>query len=369
MKVGIITQPLGRNYGGILQNWALQQIILRLGHRPVNITYYGISWKSRIYNYWYSLFSYIIKHAIRHPRRKQAFKPWVSTPYSTLRKFVAKNIKKTQFMPLITSDVLLKNGITTLILGSDQIWRPKYNEGYLDIMFCNGIDPKSEINCFTYAASFGSGAWEYSREETLLATKNITKFKSISVREESGVGLCKKYLNASSKQVLDPTLLLNKQDYNKFVNSRTLSNIPDDCIGVYFLDFNEDKKQIVNIVCQELKKRPYYFGVKQGKNGEYQAIEEWLSTYNKCPFIVTDSFHGTVFSIIYHIPFISVANIKRGIDRFQSVLSIVKLTDRLVFEGDKPKTVNCTINWDKVDSQIEMLREQSISFLTDNINS
>lgn len=369
MKVGIITQPLGRNYGGILQNWALQQILLRMGHHPITIVYQGMPEMSYIYNYCRSLLAYAVKHVIRHPYRDQSLLPWKTPPYSNLRKFISKHILKTKFIPTISSDALLKIGINNLILGSDQIWRPQYNEGYLDIMFCNGIKHESKLNCISYAASFGCDEWEYSEEETSIARKNMTKFNAISVREATAVNLCKNHLGVESIQVLDPTLLLSKDDYDKLVKRQALKNIPYDCIGVFFLDHNEEKNRIVDNVCKIFGKKPYYFGVKIDKDNEYQGVEDWLASFTKCPFIITDSFHGTVFSIIYKTPFISIANQKRGLDRFRSLLSIVDMNDRLYLGGNQiiENIVNRNIDWSSVDSKIYTFKKRSLSYLEHNL--
>lgn len=370
MKIGIITQPLGRNYGGMLQNWALQRVLLSMGHRPMTIIYQGLPKKYRIYNYWRLIFAYFVKQIIRHPRRNESMLPWETPPYSYMIKFVNTRIKKTNYIPIISSDTLKKRGLKTLILGSDQIWRPKYNEGFLDIMFCENIKPESQIKCIAYAASFGSEEWEFSKEETKIALRNIAKFSSISVREATAVNLCRDYLGREAIQVLDPTLLLSQDDYNALVNQQILNNIPDECIGVYFLDSNNQKLSIVENICDTIGNQAYYFGTKRKNGGsEYQGIEEWLASFNKCKFIITDSFHGMVFSIIYHKPFIAIANIKRGVDRFQSLLSLFNLNNRLMFEGDKidKDSMLENIDWIVIDEKLRKLKSQSLSFLEQNL--
>lgn len=371
MKIGIVTQPLGRNYGGILQNWALQQVLIKIGHRPVTILYQGIPCRKKYYNHLRSILAFIVKNAILHPRRGETLLPWQSPPYSNLKRFVSRRIKQTAFMSDVSSAELKKNNIQTVILGSDQIWRPAYNVGYLDIMFCKDIALQTNIKCFTYAASFGTDDWEFTAEETMMAQSNIKKFASISVRERSGIDLCKRYLDADATQVLDPTLLLSKNEYNLLVKGRRKDPLPTGFVGVYLLDVTPEKKKIVEFVSRLLGMTPIYFGIKDAKTNEYQSVEDWLSAFEKSSFIITDSFHGTVFSLIYHRPFLSIANIQRGKERFDSLLSMVNLTDRIVtnYKELREDSIKSVIDWTIVDNLINNYRTQSVSYLVSNIDS
>ena len=116
------------------------------------------------------------------------------------------------------------------IVGSDQVWRPRYCKktlmnNFLD--FTNGINVKR----LSYAASFGVDSWEFTKDETTKCAELIKTFNAISVREASAVDLCKQYLGVESKQVLDPTLLLSSEDYINMYYSRE-ENIYNDYIAV-----------------------------------------------------------------------------------------------------------------------------------------
>ena len=134
MKIGIITQPLMNNYGGILQNYALQQILINLGHKPVTI-----DCRPRNTLFWYlivqckTLLLYFIPSKRRH---FQKFKPSVERK-EQMTEFVTKHIVTTKRIQRISSRIIKQYKLDALISGSDQVWRPAYNK--LDNTFAAGL--------------------------------------------------------------------------------------------------------------------------------------------------------------------------------------------------------------------------------------
>lgn len=370
MKIGILTQPIGRNYGGILQNWALQQILIREGHQPVTITHQGEIRKHKFLFDIRDVAAYCVKHIIHHPTRRENKLPWDHSPFKRLRGFAKKHIKQTRYMPVINAHLLKEHNITTLIIGSDQTWRPKYNGQYLNLMYADFLMDNS-INTFSYAASFGTGTWEYPEEQTLMVRKAIKKFKAISVREKSGVNLCKKYLGREAIHVLDPTLLLNESDYKELIPKKIFSCLPPDYVAVYILDLTDEKKAIVNDICNKLGLTPLYFGNTESDGKNLVSVEYWLAALMKSSFVITDSFHGTVFSINFHKPFISLINHNRGADRFNSVLELfnMKKRSRDIVEGELTISdiLKDNIDWSDVDIILDKARKDSLKYLKDNL--
>lgn len=366
MKIGILTQPLASNYGGILQNYALQTVLKRLGHNPYTI-YYG---QNRVIDWLNVWLRYIVKQIIRHPNRR--LKPLGYTKFINkcncphIIDFVKNHINTTHHIGQhIKSSKLASYKFDAYIVGSDQTWRPRYNLGHqLYNMFLDFTQKEHNIKRIAYAASFGVDEWEYNNLQTQKCSKLIKYFDAVSVREESGTTLSKRYLNIDATHLLDPTLLLSADDYRSVVNESNTPN-PDGDVLVYILDLTEEKKSIVNNFCSKNNCKPFYVGVRN-LDGTYPSIESWLKGFDTAKYVITDSFHGSVFSIIFNKPFISIGNESRGMSRFNSLLSIFNLEDRLV----SPSTIVDTIpipNWENVNAIKKQWQTKSIEFLVDNL--
>lgn len=360
MRIGILTQPLSRNYGGILQNYALQQVLREMGHEPYTFDLGLYTWKD-----WLIItIKCIIKKIIgisctfpEYPSRRR-------NQEKILRKFVTKHI--TLAPPRCkrpTKKQILKYKFQAIIVGSDQVWRPQYNypieKMFLD--FTHGLDLKR----IAYAASFGTSEWEYKEKQTKNCMLLAQNFDAISVREDSGVELCEKYLNVSATHVLDPTMLLTKDDYNKLIADIPIST--ENYLFAYILDENENKTSFITKIAREKRLTPIIIGAdKELKDSD--SIEKWLAYFRDAKFIVTDSFHGTVFSIIYNKDFIVIKNEKRGVNRVKSLLSIFDLNFNILDENNLSNIVDSKeFNWANLNFKIDSLKLASSQFLLKNL--
>lgn len=315
MKIGIYTQPLQCNYGGILQNYALQRVLLDLGHDPITIDYDPHMLTAPL---WLCILSWIKNILLLFiPGKKSKFFKY---PTYVKREQWAKDFIKTHINTTIqchrpTQEMLLENEIDAIIVGSDQVWRPKYNNYITDSFL--GFTEKLNIIRIAYAASFGSSKWEFSKSQTTLCSCLAPKFRAISVREESGVTLCQNKLNIHADFVLDPTLLLNKDQYLDLTKDIPIRN--EKILVAYILDGNSISVSQCERIAQEKNLTLVYFtaGVES-----YKTIPEWLSLFRDASYIITDSFHGTVFSIIFEKEFKCIQNKSRGNARFESLLAL-----------------------------------------------
>ena len=253
---------------------------------------------------------------------------------------------------------LVRNGIDTVVVGSDQVWRPEFMN--VKISFCGGFD-FSRIKVLSYAASFGFDKWIYNSAETDFARKNISKFSGISVREDSAVKLCDKYLLAKAQHVLDPTMLLNKIQYLQMCNIKG-----EKYIFCYLLGYkdNANIKFISNIQKRlEIRvKHIYLTNNKLLKRFRFQdTIQNWLSLICNSQLVITDSFHGTVFSIIFNKPFYVLLNNNGGNSRIFSLLKIFGLENRVI--QSQNEIIDENIDWDNVNSELEKWKEKSLYFL------
>lgn len=355
MKIGILTQHFLLNYGGIIQNFALQQVLVKLGHDPLTFEHDTCYSRTR----WFL-------RTIKHILRTRSFRNLPVFPIYKGRignknfiKFVLKNIKSvpvTDFVPSLTAHY----GIDAYVVGSDQVWRPAFNLGpRLGNMFLNFADDK--VKKLSYAASFGCKEWEYTKEQEKTCSKLAKRFDAISVREASAVDLCKNHFGIDVSLVLDPTLLLNREDYEKVCN-----NIPkkDKHIFVYSLVVGESVMSVASKL-SEAKGLPIVVKEAGGKVKKEDTIEDWFAEFRDADYVVTDSFHGMVFSIIFNKPFYIVMNPSGGNDRYLSLLSQLGLMARIVSDDLQP--VYSGIDWSDVNHRLIELRKASIDFLKTNL--
>ena len=358
MRVGIVTQPLEMNYGGILQNWALQQVLKRLGHEPITIdAFQRYSTPHYLYNYAYSVYRHMRGH--NYPPKPTRY-------YGALRKellgqFIEKNIDKTKVMWEYKRSVVRKYRLEALVVGSDQVWRVGYNRKYIEDMFLRFADglPLKRV---AYAASFGLDEWTYNEEQTASCAALAKKMDAISVREESGVELCREHFGLEAKCVLDPTLLLDAEGYNDIIDHNWDSKEP--YLAVYCLDITPAKEAFIKQLAEErgLSVRIFSAGWKSSL-----TIGEWLAMLKNASMVITDSFHGTVFSILFSRDFYSLCNPKRGNTRIAGLLEQMELQGRMVSDIAPEEPANRGIEWSRVHSKLDSMRKDSISFLRANL--
>lgn len=369
MKIGIITQRIGRNYGGTIQNYALQTILKRLGHDPVTL----------MLNRPKPSFIRTFIHAVVDPILRLVGKNvplFFSTKvadliYSRTQKFVDENICIVYLNKKDFRKYAVNQCLEAFVVGSDQVWRPKYNDS-LEISFLGFVEDL-KLKKIAYAASFGVDEWEYNDNETLRCSKLAAKFDDISVREASAVELCKKYLSVDSIHVLDPTMLLSKEDYCKLLKREKY--YASKSLFAYLLDDNIEKRTIIEQIALKRGLKVVYFmpqklysnlqNAAEIPDATYRPIEEWLAGFNECEYVVCDSFHGSVFSIIFNKPFTIIENSNRGNTRFDSLLNLFHLEDRMYNSKNIDKID--LIDWNDINRIIEYNKQKSLSFLRDNL--
>lgn len=374
MKIGIYTLPLNYNYGGLLQAYALQAVLERMGHEVVVIDRPYIK-KVNIFNHPRELLrrlktKYICNKNIRIFNESYEYKVYPAIEVNT-RKFI------NQYIHHITIDnpnLLSKNNFDAIVVGSDQIWRAgilgnsknRYNS-FLE--FAKDWDCKR----IAYAPSFGVDTWEYSDDETKVCQRLIKSFDAISVREQSGIKLCKEHLYVDAKRVLDPTLLLTKEDYIKLFHQFTFSNQRQEKLMAYILDESDWKMRIVNTCATQLNIKAFKVNSKADdiwapiEERIQPPVEDWIRGFRDSDYIVTDSFHACVFSIIFGKPFLVIGNKNRGMTRFISLLEIFGLEDRLVdsdFNGKLPQS-----SIEDAQLKLKILSQESIAWLKDAIEN
>lgn len=378
MKIGIITQPLAVNYGGLLQNYALQQTLLRLGHEVYTIN------RNNLPSIYIAPLPQRLKYSINQWIKFFIGRPTYSLYWDHCRitkhcaSFVQKNIRTTDKFKTQEEllDIVRQYNFEGYISGSDQVWRPCYSENiYNDFLdFCQNIKGVKRI---AYAASFGVSDWEFNEEQTQECKRLINLFDAVSVREDSGIHLCKDYFDVDALHVLDPTLLLEKEDYIKLAEEMK-EPISSGELFCYILDNNQEIEVAIKCIASKLSWEAFEVKAKKNKFvrkwGEkirdyiIPSPTKWLRAFMDAKMVFTDSFHGCVFSIIFNKPFWVIGNKERGNARFDSLLKLFNLEERRVDITILDNIdLNAPIDWDKVNKIKREWQKKSLKFLTDNL--
>lgn len=269
----------------------------------------------------------------------------------------------------------INNNLDAVVVGSDQIWRPKYVSCIYDF-YLNGVN--DSIKKIAYAASFGVKFWEYTNEQTHRCAELIRKFSYVSVREQSGVKLIHENLgkDVCVDWVLDPTLLLTMADYSGLINDRPANAYRQ--LFTYILDETTFKLKVVEDIKNALNLSLNRFNTK-AENGTGASlkervapeVEEWLNGFRNAEFVITDSFHGTVFSLIFNKPFVVLVNKERGAERFESILNKLGLADRMISDLHQFDMKLCSkhIDWVNINQNIARERGEIINTLKNKLDS
>lgn len=373
MKIGIVTLPFNANYGGILQNYALQITLKKLGHEVFTVSRYSnpMSLSMKILTAGKRILKRLAgkKVIVRTwPNKKELQYIWQNT-----NRFISENITLTETIDSENDfKKLEKYRFEAWIVGSDQVWRPKYAPK-LENHFLGFTAGDKDVKRIAYAASFGVDNWEFSPEQTKKCRALARKFNAVSVRENSGVNLCRNYLEIDAQQVLDPTLLVSANEYKQLVEKASVPDFKGKLV-TYVLDKSPEKKELLNRIANELKLAtvsvmPRRFFREVGKKGINECVAppvtDWIKSFMDAEFVVTDSFHGTAFSIIFNKPFVVVGNPKRGMARFHSLLETFGLEDRLLNENNNniSDLIKKPVDYEKVNSILVRKQNEAISFL------
>lgn len=371
MKVALVIFRFGPSHGSILQTYALTRTLERMGHE---VTIIDRQRPIRFVNY-YSCLKRIIRAilAFRSPFEDYYLKEFPNVVMSKLNLFIDEQLREQTVTVTRESELIAigKLDYDAYVIGSDQTWRPKYVYNIYNY-YLNFVPKERHVKKLAYAASFGTGEWEYSEEQTIRCCYLVNAFNGISVREKDGVSLCREHFGVDAKFVLDPTMLLKAEDYLKVI---ALEEKNGSYIGYNYLDFTIDKMKIVdfaskvlNVPARQVNSMTESPGAKL-KDRIAPSIDSWISGIANADFVIADSFHATVFAIIFHRPFLAIANERRGLSRFISLLSMVGLDERLLIDKCvfDEALIKKQIDWNSVDNKIKAMREKSILFLENSL--
>lgn len=380
MKIGVITYwQSSDNYGQQLQCWALQQYLKSQGHEAFLIRYdlsrrdlNRASLKTKIK----SSFVYQTLRSICKRLKGDEYEIQVAR---MSKKNVLRCFWKFRQDNLRVSDVMYRSleslqdnppEADMYITGSDQVWSQVLSFKENEVFFLNFGDPR--VRRVSYAASFGMK--QYPPELNGALKENLARFDFISVREGAGVDICRN-VGMDARLVLDPTLLLDSDRYRSIASPKR----QEDYVYIYSLNVRSAGEMHFGVVSDYASQRGYkivatpasgcFCGMElfEGVEYDYATIPAWLSDIDNAKLVVTTSFHGIVFCLLMHTPFVYIplqGELSKMNNRITGLLTSVGLGSRIANSAaDVQPIAENAIPWDDVDRRIRLLREDSYAFL------
>lgn len=361
--------PLQTNYGGIFQIMALQAFLQENGHMPIII--------NRLYSE--STIKRFLKIFFEKNRiidyKKIGFRRRSVKKIELFKKEQIKEITIALYTQAKLKQETEERNFDSIIVGSDQVWNPYYMRDLWKNAFLDFVR-NHKTKKIAYAASFGNDIWNYP-EKTDVVKSLIGEFDAVSVREKSGMSICETEFNYKNVQhVVDPTLLVDVEFYEKYIQKNENEGVANG-IFTYMLNHESGYEDIYLKARTELKLPLYSLIVNSeindsNENKDYlkPSPKEWITLLINSKFVITDSYHGTLFSIIFKKSFISIENEKRGISRLKSFLRKLDLEERLIFKNQSfdPDILNKGIDYDKVYSILNPWIDSSKKFLLNSLD-
>lgn len=364
------------NYGNVIQRYAMQEFLRQNGHNFVSYVdpysapkdMYSIGRKRRIKT---------PLRAVKRALRSQ--KPyWYTPPY---REIYPESYRVENIINFVNKNIWIKpydprDTYKKYIVGSDQVWRNWWgNKGILGYYFLDFIKNR-DVKKIAYAASFGKDTIEevMSKEDIEYVKPYIQDFQSISVREKAGVNIIKKIWDvAQVEEVIDPTLLLRAEDYSRLIDDSYVRNQEIKPIFTYILDETPELNNFIEIIQNARHQGVTKIRAHDGtENDILPPVELWLKGFRDAELVITNSFHGMMFSIINNTNFIIIGRKDGGLSRISDFLSEYDLEDRFVDEEklNQFKFRNLKkINWESVNKRLNKRRQQSGSWLLKSIQN
>lgn len=327
-SVGIVTLHRVHNFGSALQAFATQNFLNANGFDSFVVDY----WRPTELDDLESQLRYNFSRWNSNSLMKQAFKlvrgRHIEERAKNFRSFIEGKLNLSPQSYYSKSD--LEKSFPQAdyyCTGSDQIWNADYHVEGADPFFLRFL-PEDRPR-FSFSSSFGKK--QLTTKEVEYVKNCLPKFKGISVREASAVGILAAH-NLNAEHLVDPTLLTSAEEWRKLAKAPDLSQ---KYLLVYQLHRTPGLDLVVEKIAKEKKLRPVYLrgfwkpGAVSGRGLNDTSVEQFLGLLANASYVVTDSFHGTAFSLNLGIPFTVVLPNKYG-ERLQSLLALTNNSDRIV---------------------------------------
>lgn len=356
MRVGILTFVRSRNYGAKLQAWALQSVVSSLGFE-CEIIDFRRECDCRIRE----MLKLVKEGKVWQCAKELLIELLKWRKHSRLDSFVAQEMRLSAQTCFNLGDLAeLSERYDAIICGSDQVWNPDLTQ---ESQPCYLLDfpAKRDMLRISYAASFGK---DFINESSLgLFSRCLKRFDAILIREKSASGLIKSLAGKDAFSVLDPTLLLTREQWATIGED---IDINEPFLLVYSFGSPPMLKVLAEQIAKERGLKVVTFHKRKHYRNEVCRVpnagpREFLGLFSKAEFIITNSFHGTAFSILFRKPFFSLATNNKT-SRIKDLLDALGLRDRMVDDGSITGA-DSEIDYAQVGSKLQVLREDSIAYL------
>lgn len=339
-RINLLTIHWGLSFGAVFQTYATCEILKGLGH-SINII------------------NLVNKDYLKKRSFLESLK-FIITDYNFerfRRKYLPKRTNESTSI-----DKIKIPQADTVIVGSDQVWNSDITGNHALSYFLDFASDNQR--CISFASSFGKSEWSHNIDFTQKVKACLLKFDGLSVRESSGKKILKETFGRDALHVLDPTLVY--KDFENLVkDKRTIHQI-----FPFLLIKSKEELAIVSALSNKTR-MPLF------KHSYWTAYItntplNWLKRIRNSEIVITDSFHGLAFSLIFHKNFYIVCGNESKFTRLQSLLNLVGLNDRYIRSIEdidlRWETLSKPIDYTNIDSILLSEREKAITFLRDNIN-
>ena len=362
MKIGILTFHRAYNYGAVLQCYALQQFLKSLGH-DVEVIDYRQPWIEGAYKaFSISVFMHHIPHpkallryVVYYPKRRKVLK--IRKQY--FRTFLAKFI---QLSPNPIQKIKdLPNNYDAYIIGSDQLWGKECMGGNIDNVYLGKFAHSGESKVIGYAISSDCDSIKKLYDEKRLKD-SLSQFSSLSFRESSISQYIQELTGMLYPVTIDPTLLIDEVLWKPMVNDAWSRK---DYVAIYQVRGGKELKRLLYSKAQQMAKQFNNCPIIDLTDMNY-PVEDFLSIIKYAKFVVTSSFHATVFSVIFKTPFYVLKNNDVRDRRYVDLCEILELSKQCI--GKNSTIAEKAVDFSKVDTCLAALRHQSVCFIANSLD-
>lgn len=343
--VGIYGVWFGTNYGSVATYYALHQIIRSFGLSVLMIDKPGSGRDVEVQD--------------NHARR------FSNAHYHISKRYTIRDLRQ------------LNSIVDTFIMGSDQVWNRGISKGFGYSFYFDFVDPDKKKIAFS--ASFGHGKDFCNVQDRDTISEYMHRFDGISLRETSGVQICKDVYNVDSVRVLDPVFVAERSEFDALADQAKKKHEGKYMLA-YILDPTPEKRAAVVEVSEKLGLEVVVLLDGRPKDPNKNraimdmddkivddiTVEDWLNFFRNAEFVVTDSCHGISFSLVFERNFIGLANRSRGITRFESLVDVFQVREHYVHEATEimgNDDLLKPVDYSKVNSILLAERERSLAWL------
>lgn len=376
MMVGILNlQSTRSNYGAVLQAAALEQFVRDHVTDEVEHIDYSIPDSAREKPGLMQIVRWKV-HGLKRRLRTLAGLPVPVrlehvADVEVFEHFRKKNLRRTEAVSDMAGLERVSGDYDAVIVGSDQVWRLAFTGPGLPAFFLS-FSPES-CRRIAYAASFGTDQWEGDKHQTVEAKRYLDQFHAVSVREQSGLSICTDVFGISATHVLDPVLLMGREYFEGLLEQDPVETSHTDIIYyklrdgvVQYADIEAIARGFGESIDNIYYKPKISEATGQSQHSFYPVLE-WVEKIRGCgKMLVTDSFHGICFAILFEKDFVWIPNEDGGLSRLESLFQQLGLSDRRcrsVEDAKRMMTEGGQIDYVQVNAKLDALRKQSADYL------